>query len=268
VYRGRPDIAAPPSSPRPQDPVERDDPEALIEEARQRARRRRRLYGAAAAGLALLGVSLFVIFGRPDPSQSASPEPPAQPIVADSEDAATLVAHFGEFHVGWVAVYADGRVIIGERTTELRAVNSLDSVERRLTADGLERVRSGEIEPRAFLEESVIKGSISNLPAGTWADPEFKDYEPTRYGMFWFGEKGPGNGPFDATKALSRLPAPVQALLRGKERTYKRVVFPLGPSGVEYFEVSAGRAKLVWRSGDFFQPSPVLPHGEPIYFPG
>jgi hypothetical protein len=162
-------------------------------------------------------------------------------------------------------VYANGRVITGERTTELRAANSLDSVERRLTADGLERVRSGDIDPRAFLSEDVRRPSVSKLPAGTWADPEFKDYEPTRYGMIYFGDM---LHPIDATKALSRLPAPVRALLRGKVRTYERVVFPLGPSGVEYFEVSAGRAKLVWRSTDFFQPSPVLPHGEPIYFPG
>lgn len=53
-------VAAPPRSPRPSDPVERDELEALvnalIEEARQRQRRRRRRYAAAAALAGLAAV--------------------------------------------------------------------------------------------------------------------------------------------------------------------------------------------------------------------
>jgi hypothetical protein len=55
--------------PRPNDPLEfqklepEADAEALIKEARQRARRRRRMYGAAVALVALVGVALTV-FGR------------------------------------------------------------------------------------------------------------------------------------------------------------------------------------------------------------
>jgi hypothetical protein len=40
------------------------DLEALIEEARQRARRRRRRYGTVALLVALVGVAMFVVFGR------------------------------------------------------------------------------------------------------------------------------------------------------------------------------------------------------------
>ena len=53
--------------PRPNDPIELQEPEAeadaLIEEARQRARRRRRMYGAVVAVVALVGVAVTV-FGR------------------------------------------------------------------------------------------------------------------------------------------------------------------------------------------------------------
>ncbi len=47
--------------------------EALIEEARQRARRRRRIYWAVAALVALVGLMVFVVFERSAQSQIASP---------------------------------------------------------------------------------------------------------------------------------------------------------------------------------------------------
>ena len=52
-------VAAPPRPPRPSDPVEheRPDPEALIEEARERARRRGRKYTALATLVAVAGVA-------------------------------------------------------------------------------------------------------------------------------------------------------------------------------------------------------------------
>ncbi len=69
-------VTAPPRAPRPGDPVDREElealVEALIEEARQRARRRRRIYGAAAALVALVGVTLFAVFERSAQSQNAS----------------------------------------------------------------------------------------------------------------------------------------------------------------------------------------------------
>ena len=55
--------------PRPNDPIEfqelarKADADALIEEARQRGRRRRRIYGAVVAVVALVGVA-FTVFGR------------------------------------------------------------------------------------------------------------------------------------------------------------------------------------------------------------
>ncbi len=62
--------------PRPSDPVDHAELEALVEalfeEARQRARRRRRIYVAAAASVVLAGVTVFTAFERAAQSQSAS----------------------------------------------------------------------------------------------------------------------------------------------------------------------------------------------------
>ena len=70
-------VTAPPRPPRPSDPVNREEiealVEALIEEARQRARRRRRRNGAIVTLVALVGVALFALVGRSAQSQTSSP---------------------------------------------------------------------------------------------------------------------------------------------------------------------------------------------------
>jgi Tol biopolymer transport system component len=70
-------VTAPPRPPRLNDSVDREElealVEALIEEARQRARRRRLIYGAVAAVLMLVGVTVFAVFERTAQSQTASP---------------------------------------------------------------------------------------------------------------------------------------------------------------------------------------------------
>ena len=237
-------VTAPPRPPATGDPVDWGDPEALIAEARQRARRRRRRYAAVVAVLALLATSLIVVFGRPDPSQSLSPEPPRTlPIPPDPDDAATIVAKFANFHAGWVMVYGDGRVI---RHSDLVSGGSGDMFERRLTATDLDLVRSGAIGVGAILRTAP-------LPADTWADPEFKPYVPSRYAACL----DPGNPdgflgirPGHATALLGRLPAAAQPLLRSKEHTYSNVLFsPSGPP-VECFEVSTEEALVLYETLD------------------
>jgi hypothetical protein len=70
-------VTAPPRPPRPSDPVDRREVEALVEalfeEARQRARRRRRVRLAIAACVALVGVTVLGVFERTAESQSSSP---------------------------------------------------------------------------------------------------------------------------------------------------------------------------------------------------
>ena len=70
-------VTAPPRPPRPSDPIDRQEVEALVEalfeEARQRARRRRRVRLAIAACVALVGVTVLAVFERTAESQSSSP---------------------------------------------------------------------------------------------------------------------------------------------------------------------------------------------------
>ena len=64
-------VATPPRSPE-RKPAGADALEALIEEARQRARRRRRIYAVSMALVALVGVALYVGFERTGQSPTAS----------------------------------------------------------------------------------------------------------------------------------------------------------------------------------------------------
>jgi hypothetical protein len=66
-------VTSPPRPPRPSDPIDRDELEALIEEARRRARRRRQMYAATAALLAVTGIALFAVLERRESSQLGSP---------------------------------------------------------------------------------------------------------------------------------------------------------------------------------------------------
>ena len=73
-------VTAPPRPPRPSDPVDREElealVEALIEEARQRARRDGACTRAVVTLVALAGVAVFAVLERTAQSQSASPAPP------------------------------------------------------------------------------------------------------------------------------------------------------------------------------------------------
>jgi TolB protein len=101
-------VTAPPRPPRPGDPVDREELEALIEalieEARQRARRRRLTYAAGATAVALIGVVVFAIFDRTAQSQSASAMPAARPTLA-AGTAGPKIAFISEpLHIGYAGV--------------------------------------------------------------------------------------------------------------------------------------------------------------------
>ena len=70
-------VKASPRPPRPNDLVDREElealVEALIEEARQRARRRRRIYAASAALVALVVVAVSSAVDRSTQPDTASP---------------------------------------------------------------------------------------------------------------------------------------------------------------------------------------------------
>jgi hypothetical protein len=77
---------APLRPPRPSDPVDRQQVEALVEalfeEARQRARRRRRVRLAIVACLLLVGATVLAVFERTAESQNPSPAFTAVPTVS------------------------------------------------------------------------------------------------------------------------------------------------------------------------------------------
>src|SRR5262245_52184089 len=82
-------VTAPPRPPQPSDPLEREeieDPEALIEEARQRTRTRRRRYAAVALGAgAAAGLSLYFFVGggtSAQPTDALASSPAAAPVAA------------------------------------------------------------------------------------------------------------------------------------------------------------------------------------------
>jgi hypothetical protein len=76
-------VTAPPRPPRPSDPVRRDEldaiVQALIEEARRRARRRRLVLASLVGAAILAGVGVFVVFDRIARSQGTSPATSARP---------------------------------------------------------------------------------------------------------------------------------------------------------------------------------------------
>ena len=206
------------------DPVRRDIDDAVIKEAKRRARRRRWSNGAVAVVLA--SVAALVAWGPAPPAQNPPPaagaEPPAGPFPpGGASPDAQLVAGFGAWHLGWVLAYSDASVIMYEDAnahplaTLPRSMPMSDArfVVRRLTDDGLADVRSGAVPLSAFLTdpESV---------RGLWADPEFRPYDnPLGYVACHVVE---GAAPFHAsTGVLAQLPVAAQAVLRGTEQTYE-----------------------------------------------
>ena len=136
----------------------------------------------------------------PDGAVPSTPE--TGEVIAQYHEFRTMAASSSTL-VGWVYVYADGRVIWSSVEGWM--------YERRLTSVGLSGVRSRAARPRVFLEMN----ETSQLPEGTWAD-RIRMYVPSRYAICYFGRWGR----LDASRTVGRFPAPVEALLRGKERTY------------------------------------------------
>ena len=79
-------ITAPPRPPRPSDPIDRQEVEALVEalfeEARQRARRRRRVRLAIVACVVLVGAIVLAVFERTAESQNSSSALPSGQIAS------------------------------------------------------------------------------------------------------------------------------------------------------------------------------------------
>ena len=120
-------VTAPPRPPRPSDPVNREEVEALvealIEEARQRARRRRRRNGAVVTLVALVGVAVFAVLGRSAQSQSTSSVVSAR---------SSVPAAAATSQIAFMRDYDSGH---GEGHKELYVMNADGSGQRLLARD-------------------------------------------------------------------------------------------------------------------------------------
>ena len=138
---------------------------------------------------------------------------PPEGAVASNPDEGEVVADFAKIHVGFVYVYADGRVIW------MRAATG-STYEQLLTPEGVDLVLSGDVKPRTFLDAWFGPDAVG-LPAGAWADPTIRAYVPPRYAICYTDKDGNLVDPSGVVEFL--LPSEAEALLRGKERTYDHI---------------------------------------------
>ena len=180
-------VIAPPRQPDSRDAEFTVEPdrggEALIEEAKQHARRRRRRVAVTAivASLAVFGASVLGLgFGFARSSPAGGPELPvaqADLVPAYPVASAELVASFyTHWSAGagdhWIYVYDDGRVVSHARGW----------VQQRLTSDGLELLRagiiaSGILAPDRYTEvqeqwsTAFVQLRIDSVLTVAWAPP-------------------------------------------------------------------------------------------------
>ena len=118
-----------------------------------------------------------------------------------------VIAQSTAMDVGFVYVYADGRVLL-DATWEIPGT----ILQRQLTRESLERVRSGELKPERLV------GALQLPPL--W-EGEGRVYVAPRYAICYVGEVGNVLDPSGVVDRL--LPSEAEALLRGKERSYDHV---------------------------------------------
>jgi hypothetical protein len=232
---------------------------------RDRKRRNQRI-SAAVVGTAVFVAAVWIVTtgGPVDPTQPAVPGPtetgptatptapdaewdgysaggalhgsiPPEGVALSSPAVSELIAQYSKFSTGFVLVYADGRVIVfpwgGSIVYERGRV-----YERRITREGVDLVRSGAVEPSAFLGDA----SQAELPAGIWADPEARLWAPPRYAVCFSRSDGDHQRDVDPSQVVDLLPGPAQALFRGIEpRSYEA----LGNPPTECLEVTTEEAR-------------------------
>jgi hypothetical protein len=176
-----------------------------------------------------------------------------------------LIAEGGVIYIGYVRVYADGRVLTVRGNI----------VERRLSPKGVELVRSGAVRPQMFLPPYTW----ADLPAGVWEDHVSKPYVPARYGACF------RHTPLDVDAVLDMLPASAQALLRGNDPARNRGCLEVSPEEARALEKIMGAPYgdpshadwpyevHAWPLPDagsisYLQLAPLFPNGERPYKPG
>ena len=134
---------------------------------------------------------------------------PPEGAVASNPDEGEVVADFAKIHVGFVYVYADGRVIW------MRAATG-SIYEQRLTPEGVDLVLSGDVKPPTFLDAWFGPDAVG-LPAGAWADPTIRAYVPPRYAICYTDKDGNLVDPSSVVEfLLPSKPKPCSAARNGR----------------------------------------------------
>ena len=264
-------LLVPPDLP---DTLPRAVEDAVIQQARRRARRRRITQGVV---VALIFAAVVALLRSRDASPPPAAGAPNAGQVAGSglaaADGDSLVMKWGEIHVGWALVYADGRV--------LWRPDSPPVLERRLTATGLAFVKSGAVAWDKFMDDSH-----SQIPAGAWLDPGAREYRPAAHAVcLYAGQNQP-------TTDVRALPASARAVLTGAPRAPAGHVLAASYSNSMWncLRVTDGELEALRRTAaaggestedeDFTFPpsangttveafsSPIMPHGEWIAWGG
>jgi hypothetical protein len=181
-----------------------------------------------------------------------------------------LIAEANVAFAGQVRVYADGRVLSSD---DFGVPGSVRFLERRLSPEGVELVRSGAIQARDLLP-SVVR----EIPASAWADREAKPYVPARYGLCFRLV----DIPLDVEAVLNQLPESAQALLRGSNPAWNRRCLVVTPEEARSLEeilsdalsslgdLSSGLDVGVWSPRDsndaqFIRLRPLFPDGRRFF---
>jgi hypothetical protein len=117
----------------------------------------------------------------------------------------------------YLVVYADGRVLWWNdlRSPTPSGPGGGDYVlERRLTPEGVDLLRSGAIKAADLAPPQVLHG----VPASVWVDAEARPYAPARYSIcFWANGVNRDPSATDLPPAVDLLPAAVKDVLRGDD---------------------------------------------------
>jgi hypothetical protein len=320
-----------PSAPVP--PLERLEQRAVA--IRRRRRTLRAASAVATAAIVVLAVvatlpggndrSVQTPLGSVPATPAPAPTPLGAPLVQGADPASTLLTSWSQFHVGYAFIYGDGRVLWytgvwvdangrvtgypggpdplvaydkdGATRFKFRGVQQWLVLERRLSARGLGRVHAGAIEPSDLFSLDAAKSLHEHRKL--WAEPTPRISKFTKYALCP-SSNIPGEV-VAATDVVDELPAPVRAVLDGKQRTYDPRIgtahweFP-GPGQLaDCFELTAAETSTLYQMLDangqifnksqqpnppqgwdgvfkygrlIFAPWPIFPHGQYVVWGG
>ena len=227
----------------------------VIREAKIRTRHRHLRYAIGITlGVMLLGAGALAMSGGPWSSSEERTSEGIPPIAGATFDDGRILAQWSKFHVGWLYVYADGRVLSYPDRQAAAGHPNGGILERRLSPVGVEMVQTGEVELREFLSLSDA------LPTAAWSDPSAANYRPSRFALCHapFSESPPREGLRDVKLIGDQIPIQLRSVLSGTELSFADPV--VGPwPGVDCFVLDAREAEVVWDVS--------LPRDDPAMYP-